>query len=420
MHSTKDATAEVRSERPSVAVCSLNYAPELTGIGPYSAELAGYLNDNEVKCSVYTTFPHYPEWRFQSRPRKATERSKFGVGTITRLLHVLPFRGSWLTRILSEVSFGLRLAMCVSEIRRFDSVVVVSPALISSWILLKALHLSKYEGKSVLWIQDLYGRAAESGVAISSKLSKIVSLVERDLINSADRVVTIHSVFADILSVSYGRDTDVTVVRSWARVEEPLGSDLDTRSVRAAFGVPDDCLFVVHAGNMGRKQALRNVVDCARLADNECQKVFILLLGDGVERSYLEREANGIDRISVVDSVDAATFPAVLQAADILLVNERSGLGDMAVPSKLTAYFGAGRPVVAAVDADGVVARELASAGAGFVVEPDDPEALLRGLLSLGSDVKLRATYGANGKRFSNDNLERSACLSSLLEVVSI
>jgi hypothetical protein len=62
------------------------------------------------------------------------------------------------------------------------------------------------------------------------------------------------------------------------------------------------------------------------------------------------------------DQVSAEDFGRVLSSADVLLVNERPELSDMAVPSKLTSYFMSGRPVLAATDAASATSSQLAAA----------------------------------------------------------
>ena len=64
------------------------------------------------------------------------------------------------------------------------------------------------------------------------------------------------------------------------------------------------------------------------------------------------------------------------------LVNERVGLNEMAVPSKLTSYFSSGTAVIAATEATSTTAEEIEAAGAGVRVEPGDPAALVAGVLA--------------------------------------
>ncbi|MEB0141401.1 hypothetical protein QN363_20505, partial [Undibacterium sp. CCC2.1] len=82
-------------------------------------------------------------------------------------------------------------------------------------------------------------------------------------------------------------------------------------------------------------------------------------------------------RLQFIDSLDDFGFQRALASADILLVNEKLGVSEMAVPSKLTSYYNAGRPVIAATDRRGVTAAEIESAGGGVVVDAEVPQAII-------------------------------------------
>ena len=85
----------------------------------------------------------------------------------------------------------------------------------------------------------------------------------------------------------------------------------------------------------------------------------------------------------------------MLESADILLINQRSSVDEMSLPSKLTAYFAAGRPIVAAVPAGSETASEVDAAGAGIVVPPGKPKALMNAILELQSDPHRRKALEA-------------------------
>ena len=94
-----------------------------------------------------------------------------------------------------------------------------------------------------------------------------------------------------------------------------------------------------------------------------------------------------------------------MEASDVLLVNQRPSVTDMSLPSKLTSYFAAGRPVVAAASADSETARELEAAAAGYVVAPDDPKALCDAILAVKAGSSAAKELGANGRRYAENVL---------------
>jgi glycosyltransferase involved in cell wall biosynthesis len=85
----------------------------------------------------------------------------------------------------------------------------------------------------------------------------------------------------------------------------------------------------------------------------------------------------------------------------------------MALPSKLTAYFSSGRPVVAAVADGSETARELRDSNAGIVARPDDPGALLEAIARVAGDRGLSAYLGSQGQAWARDVLSPEAALQS-------
>jgi glycosyltransferase involved in cell wall biosynthesis len=147
------------------------------------------------------------------------------------------------------------------------------------------------------------------------------------------------------------------------------------------------------------------------LAGRTNRRARFVLLGDGNQRAYLEGIAAGIPTLEFLSPVNGEEFPAALGAADVLLVNERPGIAQMSLPSKLTSYFNAGKPILAATDATGLTALELAASGAGVCVPADRPDRLLNEAIRLGKDRDLARQLGEAGRRYAEDLLTEEAAL---------
>jgi glycosyltransferase involved in cell wall biosynthesis len=91
----------------------------------------------------------------------------------------------------------------------------------------------------------------------------------------------------------------------------------------------------------------------------------------------------------------------------------------MSLPSKLTSYFAAGRPIVAAASADSETAREIDAAGAGYVVPPDEPARLRDAILAL-KESPATAEFGARGRRYAERVLFPNAALAEYERFVDI
>lgn len=387
-----------------VLFVGVNYEPEPTGISPYTTGMAEGLVGRGHRVRVITSYPHYPWWRIPEEhaalPR-STDRN--GVA-VTRLRHYIPKRPDSLRRALFEITFGLRALFT-----RWDKpgvVVVVSPALLASRMI--ALR-ARLQGIPVItWVQDIYTLGV--GQASDGAGGRVVARIERGLANTSARVVVIHERFRRMFLDGVGTTSPVDVVRNWSHV--PDVDRVRRAATRSRMGWADDEIIVLHAGAMGAKQGLENVVFAAREATRRTSRVRFVLLGDGNQRAHLE--SLGSDpRLQFVDPLPDDRFLETLAAADVLLANERPGLTEMSVPSKLTTYFATGLPVVAAVDVSSTTHDEIIASGAGPVVPAGNPVALVDAIEALSAQPSVAAAYGAAGRAYRAAHLTPDAALDA-------
>lgn len=388
---------------PEICLLSLHYPPEPTGSAPYSGALAAGLAASGYKVVAHVGHPHYPEWRvYPGYSGWRCHEIRDGVEVVRRR-HYVPQPPRGVRRLFAELSFGLRIAFA-----RWNSpsvVIATSPTLFSTAAAVLRLRIARRPPGLIVWVQDIYSVGlAETGQG-GEVVQRITRWVERHTLSAADRVVVIHPRFAHVLTEELGVPASkVVVVRNWTHLRP--SEVVDRTAAKAELGWPTDVSIAVHAGNMGAKQGLENVVDAARIAESANAPVLFLLIGEGSERRKLELYSRGISQIRFIDPLDDEEFRLALRAADVLIVNEQPGLLEMSVPSKLTSYFDAGRPIVAAANSSGTTASEIALANAGVVVPAGDPSALLCAVAEMARDAVTAERYGLNGRRY------RDACLS--------
>jgi glycosyltransferase involved in cell wall biosynthesis len=163
---------------------------------------------------------------------------------------------------------------------------------------------------------------------------------------------------------------------------------------------------------MGQKQGLDNLLEAAQLLRDP--EVKIVLSGDGNDRSRLIARAAAlrITNLSFISLQPPGEFEAMLQAADVLLLQQRSSVNDMALPSKLTAYFASGRPVVAAVSPTSGAAKEIQTAGAGIVINADEPSAFAESLTGLKQSPETAGRLGRAGEEHAKRVLSSEEALA--------
>jgi glycosyltransferase involved in cell wall biosynthesis len=388
-----------------VLLVGVNFAPEPTGIAPYTTRIASGLAERGHDVRVVTTYPHYPQWRIADG-YSGLRRHEYvdGIG-VQRLKHYVPSRPVGSRRALSELSFGVHALS--ARWGSPDVVVCPSPALLSS-----AMVQLRSRVAFGLQIQDLYSAGVSETAGGGGAVVRALTAVERRTARRADGIAVIHDRFKTRVVSDLGVPSDrVTVIRNWTHLRRPL-TESDPAPARLALGWGDD-FVVLHTGAMGEKQGLSNVVETARLADARGLPVRFVLMGDGGQRPSLEVSATGVRSLEFVDPLPDDMYLQALQAADALLVNERPGVTEMAVPSKLTSYFSTGRPVIAATGAGSTTAEELAASGAGDRVDAGDPAALLVAVERLRADPGRAAALGANGPVYCDRVLSESAALDA-------
>jgi colanic acid biosynthesis glycosyl transferase WcaI len=127
-----------------------------------------------------------------------------------------------------------------------------------------------------------------------------------------------------------------------------------------------------------------------------------VFVGGGVEVERLKARvaAESIANAVFLPRLPMSEIGRVLHAADALLVHLKDDpLFAITVPSKTQAYMAVGRPVIMAVRGD--AARLVQTAGAGLVVEPEQPEALAAAVLELAAmPPARRAALGSDGAAY--------------------
>jgi putative colanic acid biosynthesis glycosyltransferase WcaI len=393
----------------SLLMYGINYAPEPTGTALNNTGLAEALVTRGWDVTVVAGVPHYPMWRRQP----ASDREVRNGVSVIRRPHYVPRTQSALRRGAYELTWLASALPSTLKPRRPDVVLGIVPTLSGAAIALAAA--ARYGVPSALKIQDLMGRAAEqTSMAGAARVAPIVRGAEHALARRSTGVAVISESFRDYFVAGGVEPGRIWSVRDPARLGRATVARED---VRARFGWKPDEFVVLHTGSMGHKQGLETVVQAAARSAGNGGLRFVLQ-GDGNQRASLERLAHDL-RVSNLDFLPLAPedeFPAIVEAADALLLAQRGSVQNMARPAKLSSYLAAGRPILAAVSADDETAREVRGAEAGIVVAPEDPDALLHGVAKLRADRELLASLGENGRRYADRHLSLEGAADQMEE----
>ncbi|MFT5308501.1 MAG: colanic acid biosynthesis glycosyl transferase WcaI [Flavobacteriales bacterium] len=399
-----------------ITLVSLNYSPELTGIGKYNGEMSPWFAAAGDSVDAVCAPPYYPEWRVHAGYSGLSYCTSVENGVrVTRCPLYVPAQPSTIKRLLHLASFAFTsgLALFAKVFKRPDVVFVVEPTLFT---VPSSLLFCKLVGaKCVLHIQD-YEVDAMFGLGMAGKAGFLASTaykVERWLMRRFDAVSTI--------SFSMMAKAEQKGVDPKRLVFFPNWSDttfvhpgVDGSRLRRSWGVTESQKVVLYAGNIGAKQGLELVLDAAERYISQ-PDIRFFLVGSGAYATELQGMAaqRGLSNVEFKPLQAWEDVPAMLAMADVHLVVQRKGAADAVLPSKLTNILSAGGNAVITAEADTELGRLVNEyPGIYSCVEPENVESFCQGL-----ETEL-AKSGVNSvaREYAEKNLNKEAILGRFRE----
>ncbi len=402
-----------------IFIATLNYAPEPTGFAPKATAFAEYLAGRGHDVRVFTGFPFAPHWRRRTEDRgRLFAREGAGTLTVYRLTHFIPRRpSSVIQRVAMEGSFAIAgvfamLFVIAAEARRPGLILYIGaqPAIAMLARIMSALTGRPY----FVNITDLAAQLAMDVGMVGGRMYRLLEALEFLAYRKAAGATVLSESFGRALAehgypqarVRLARDpTDLELIRPIPR---------DSR-FRARYQIADADFVVMHAGSMGIKQGLMNVVLAAR-ADT-AGRVRWVFVGSGETTNELVeavRRWKLEDRVRFIPFQEQPDMAAMFAAADVLLLNQLAAVKDTVVPSKLLTYMAAGRPVLATVNATSQAAEILREAGGGLVVAPEDPDALARAAAWFAAaDAPTLDAFAARNRAYAEQHFDQRKILAA-------
>ena len=416
--SADTAPLRAAAKASRIIIYTLNYAPELTGVGKYSGELVDSLADHGFDVAVVTAQPHYPIWRIFDgfSNRYAVERPRPGV-TVFRCPLYVPGKPGGLKRLVHHASFVAATLPVLARLVRWRPgiVWVVEPSLMCA---APALTVARLAGaKCWLHVQDYEVDAAFGLGLVKAKWLKRVALrIEHALIRRFDIVSSISSKMLDLAKAKGVDGRRLVFLPNWVNVGDD-GASAPQNGYRAELGLPPGAKVCLYSGNMGQKQGLEILADVAgRLAQRT--DIRFVFCGEGSGRAALMTRCEGLSNVTFLPLQPANRLGELLACADVHLLPQRSDVSDLVMPSKLAGMLASGRPVVATAPQGSEVGAVVSQCG--ITVEPGDTAAFASAIQSLVDEPALAHRCGRQGREYALANLDRRRVMASFVDSLTL
>lgn len=314
-----------------------------------------------------------------------------------------PIAGPFVRQRLQEAKLGRIVAKRTTAFRP-DIVIGCNNPLDVQRNLLAASRRAR--APFIYWLQQfeairideaLEGRSAMLNMAAGS----YYHWLEQQLLQRSDAVIPIADDFAAILAQVWDVfDRQCMVVRNWAPLDAVApGNRVNAWSREQQIA---DKRVVLYIGTLGRMEDPMCLVELAqRLREHPDIVVLVVAEGEGAERVSSEAKSQTLPNLRVLPFQPYEQYGDVLASADVLIGLVSAKAGILFVPSKVTSYFCAARPVVLSAPWQNLAAQTVRESGGGCVVPPEQPAALSEAVLRYINDDSLRQRAGQQGRAYA-------------------
>ena len=376
-------------------------------------ELARYLVAHGHTVTVITSPVSYLTGSLTRSPLPS------GEGSGVRVIRAYTYRAlhkSFVHRVFSFVSFMVSSFLAGLGVKNVDLVWGTSPPIfqgVTAWLLAR-LKLVPF----LFEVRDLWPSFAIAvGVLKNPALIKMSLWLERFLYRHADCVMVNSPGYVKHVTAGGARRVELIPNGADPEMFDPNDNGMTFRSSNHL----EDKFVLLYAGAHGMSNDLGVVLEAARILQGGSitSNVIVTFLGDGKEKSALQKQAAGLHlgNVLFLPPVPKTAMAAALAGADACLaILKPIDEYKTTYPNKVFDYMAAGRPVVLAID--GVIRAVVEAAGCGLFAQPGDPAALADAIRVLDADRAASRRMGLAGRKYLEEHFSRTTLASRLIGIL--
>lgn len=398
-----------------VLILTLVFSPDGVSTAELMTELALELRHLGHDITVLTATPHYnvePEARRRQPLVKRWGNLLYqsDCQSIPVFHASIPVKGSRVgARLLDYALFhAISTLAGLSRITgAYNVILAPSPPLtigLSAWVLSRLRRVP-----FIYNVQEIYPDVAVSlGVLHNRTVIKAMEWLERFVYARAQRVVVISEWFRRNLLEKGVPDSKVQVIPNFVDTDFLLPGE--RKNSFSAQHELDNKFVVLYAGNIGLTQGFETIMAAAQQLEDVLDIRFVIV-GDGARRAWLEEQLSQrtTSNVILLPYQPRSNVPQIYATSDVCLVPLKRGTAQETFPSKIYSIMAAGRPVIASADADSELTWVVECAECGWVVPPDDADALATAIKSAYQQQAELCAMGLRGRDYVVANHSRQA-----------
>ena len=332
--------------------------------------------------------------------------------TLIRLDSFVSPASKILGRLRESYSLGKKSTKYIkANSRSIDCIYINSWPLASQYLIIK---IAKKLGiPSVIHVQDIYPESliVKLPKNIQSFFYHLILPFDKFILRNATKILGISENMITYLSKTRKVEkSKFELVRNW-QDDDFFLNYVSIQSDKSDF-------IFMYVGSISASAGAELLIYGFHKANLRNSK--LLIVGNGAEKNNCQQIAIKLNNSAIEFLEVVPEKVAEIQSkADVLLLPLRKRISLTATPSKLTAYLFSAKPVIACVEPESDVANILNEAGCGFVVEPENVNALamiMEEVYSMGESDLIE--IGQHGKDYAILNLSKKANLQKVVSII--
>ena len=367
------------------------------------------------KVTVFTCFPNHPTGiipdEYKGKFHKEEKHENYNI--IRNYVYATPNKG-FLKKIINHLSFMFSVVFLnFFKMKKFDIIIASSP---SFFLMFSARFFNIiYRIPYIFEVRDLWPAIfVELDVLKNKFIIKILETLELHLYKKSKAVVTVTDSFKRNIVERGIDDNKVHVIKNGVDLTQFYSKQVEKTIIPEVD--LNNKFVVLYIGAHGISQALKKIIDTAKILKNETEIIF-LFVGDGAEKEELVKYNKNLKNIKFIGIQPKEKVIEFYNIADICLIPLKDiPLFKTFIPSKMFEIMACACPIVASVD--GEAKDILLRSNAALVTEPENSSGIADAILKIKKNNNLAESLSLNGPKFVKKFYDRKQLAKDYLEII--
>ena len=355
-------------------------------------DLAKYLTSSGFSIGALSGYPK----EYADGKRVPKSETTKGV-EIRRIRFFQTNRSSRIGRLVNYFTLIAGMFCHLPYLKRYRCAIVTSdpPILPILPILAK-----RFFGTKVIFLSyDVYPEIAYSSGHLKPKslICGVMNWINRQVSRNADAVIALTDEMRNFLlrnrpGLSENR---VVTIANWAHE----GVSLPDSEAYERFGYQEGQFIVSYFGNMGVVQEMETMIRAAGLLKDD-QRIRFLIAGHGSKKNAVKEriERENLTNVQLTEFLTGEDFQKAVAISSCYVVSLEPGACGLCAPSKYYSYLQGGRPVLAVMERDSYLSKEVRERNIGFHAEIGDARKLRDAIVFLLERPEEREAMGRRAR----------------------